>query len=119
VSFHKQKADLACQLQLQIQIQTLQDRYPGYKVYQEVCSGLKYTHKEESQARLLVAAQEGVVAEFVVSHQDRLARFGTELCEWIFRKAGVSVVFLDDHVLSQEQEIVEDLLAIVHVFSCR
>ena len=111
VSSSKQKDDLARQ------IQALQTRYPDYKVYQDVCSGLKYTRR--GLERLLVAAQEGLVTEVVVSHKDRLARFGTELYEWIFRRAGVNVVVLDDHVLSHEQEVPQDLLAVVHVFSRR
>ena len=111
VSSHKQKDDL------QRQIQSLQEIYPKHKVFKDICSGLNY--KRSGLSRLLVDVQEGTIKEVVVAHKDRLARFGTELIEWILMRAGATLIIQDHKTLSPDQELTEDLLAIVHVFSCR
>jgi hypothetical protein len=59
------------------------------------------------------------MVEVVVAHKDRLARFGTELIEWILKQAGATLVVLDKATLSPTEEVTQDLMAIVHVFSCR
>ena len=61
----------------------------------------------------------GDVEEIVVSHKDRLCRFAFELLEWICRKHNTALVVKDQEIRSAEQELSEDLMAIVHVFSCR
>ena len=55
-------------------------------------------------------------------HPDRLARFGRELIEWIISRAGARLIFQDqivDRPRGSEAELAADLLAVVHVFSCR
>ncbi len=68
---------------------------------------------------LLESVQDGNIQEIVVAHKDRLARFGTALFEWIATRADACIIYEDNHCLSSEQELAADLLAIVHVFSCR
>jgi len=111
VSSWKQKEDL------QRQIDTLQDQFPNHTVFHDICSGLKY--KRHGLTRLLEQVQGGLVNEVVVAHKDRLARFGTELIEWILKRAGARLVVLDQATLSPAEEVTQDLMAIVHVFSCR
>ncbi len=55
----------------------------------------------------------------VVAHRDRLARFGFELMGWLATKHGCEIVVANQESLSPQRELVEDLLAIVRVFSCR
>ena len=57
--------------------------------------------------------------EVVVAHRDRLARFGFELIEWLVEQNGGNVVVLDQPDRSPESELTEDLLAVLHTFSCR
>jgi predicted site-specific integrase-resolvase len=54
----------------------------------------------------------------VVTYKDRLCRFGVELVEWIFRKAGTKLLVLSKDTGEQElsKELAEDLLAITTVF---
>jgi excisionase family DNA binding protein len=111
VSSWKQKEDL------QRQIGTLQNQFPDHTVFSDICSGLKY--KRPGLTRLLEHVQGGLVNEVVVAHKDRLARFGTELIEWILKRAGARLVVLDQATLSPTEEVTQDLMAIVHVFSCR
>jgi putative resolvase len=111
VSSRKQTDDL------QRQVETLQEKYPEYAVFKDVCSGLNY--KRPGLQRLLGQVQGGVITEVVVAHKDRLARFGVDLIKWFLNQAGASLVIEHDEHLSSEQELSEDLMAIVHVFSCR
>ena len=63
---------------------------------------------------------QGIIGEVVVAYKDRLARFGFELIEQIIQKGGGKVVILNNNIYkSSEQELAEDLLAIIHVFNCK
>ena len=55
----------------------------------------------------------------MVAHRDRLARFGFELIEWLVQQNGGAVVVLSQSDASPESELTEDLLTILHTFSCR
>jgi predicted site-specific integrase-resolvase len=62
----------------------------------------------------------GDVEEVVVSYTDRLARFGYQLIERILTYHHTKLVVENSkEYASDEQELAEDLLSIVHVFSCR
>jgi putative resolvase len=54
-----------------------------------------------------------------VAHKDRLARFGFDLLDYLAGDSGCEIVVVNQESLSPEQEMVEDLLSIVHTFSCR
>ena len=63
---------------------------------------------------------QGSIGEVVVAHRDRLSRFGFELIESIVSKGGGKITVLDnDSGKSKDEELAEDLLAIIHVFNCR
>ena len=62
---------------------------------------------------------DGRVATLVIAHKDRLARFGFDYLEHVAARAGCEIVVANQQSLSPERELVEDLLAIVHTFSCR
>ncbi|MDY7014669.1 MAG: hypothetical protein SVX43_13915 [Cyanobacteriota bacterium] len=57
----------------------------------------------------------GNVREVVVCHKDRLVRFGLDLIEWSGEQKDCFLVVLGASDLSNEREMVEDILAIVHV----
>jgi predicted site-specific integrase-resolvase len=61
----------------------------------------------------------GDIGVLVVAHKDRLARFGFEYLEHVAARNGCQLIVADQESLSPRQELVEDLLAIVHTFSCR
>jgi putative resolvase len=68
---------------------------------------------------LMDAIDRGEVAVLVVAHKDRLARFGFEFLEHVAARNGCEIVVADQEPLSPQQELVEDLLAVVYTFSCR
>ncbi len=92
-------------------------KYPKAEIVKDIGSGLNY--KRKGLKSLLGRAMRGDQLEVVVAHRDRLARFGFELIEWIIQQNGGRVVVLKQTNLSPEQELTNDLLSILHVFSCR
>src|SRR4030095_16948343 len=65
------------------------------------------------------AIENGDIGVLVVAHKDRLARFGFDYIEDVATRKGCQLIGADQACLSPQQELVEDLLAIVHTFSCR
>jgi len=114
VSSAAQRADLERQLA------ELRAAYPDHRVYQDVASGLNF-HRSGFQS-LLDDIHQGAVGEVVVMHRDRLCRFAYELVEWICQKAGTRIVVHTSRApatASAQQELAEDLLAVVNVFVAR
>jgi predicted site-specific integrase-resolvase len=113
VSSQHQKDDL------ERQVKFMQDRYPEYEIIKDVGSGINF--KRSGFLKLISGTIEGNVSEVVVAYKDRLCRFGIEILEFIFAKNNVKFVVLNDKDTTKtaEQELAEDLLSIVHIFSCR
>ena len=59
------------------------------------------------------------VEKIVVLYKDRLLRFGFEIIENLCNKYGTVIEIIDNTEKTEEQELVEDLIQIVTVFSCR
>ena len=69
--------------------------------------------------QLLADVDSGEVNRIVVAHKDRLCRFGFELVEEICRRKDCELLVLNQERLSPEEEMVQDLMAIIHCFSSR
>ena len=111
VSSHAQKPDL------ERQVESMRERFPEAEIIQDVGSALNY--KRKGLKALLGRVLRGEKLTVVVAHKDRLVRFGFELIDWIVRDCGSELVVLSGDQREPERELAEDLLAIVHVFSCR
>jgi putative resolvase len=111
VSSRGQKADL------DRQISVLKSLYPDSELITDIASGLNF--KRTGLRTLLGRVRQGDVGLVVVAHKDRLARFGFDLIKWLCELDGAELLVLNQDNLSPEREMVEDILAIVHVFSCR
>jgi predicted site-specific integrase-resolvase len=83
----------------------------------EVGGGMNF--KRRQFLLLVIEALEGKVSTIVVAHKDRLCRFAFDLIETLVSRAGTKIIVANQPNLSPHQELVEDLLAIVHCFSCR
>lgn len=59
------------------------------------------------------------IERIVILYKDRLLRFGFELIENLCEKYGVEIEIIDTTEKTEEQELVEDMIQIVTVFSCR
>lgn len=99
------------------QVECMQEQFPNFKIIKDFGSGLNF--KRKGLCELLRGAIERDFSTIVVSHRDRLTRFGFELFEWLFEYYGIKLVVLDPSVGSKESELCKDLLSVIHVFSCR
>ena len=83
----------------------------------DVASGLN--EKRRGLQQLLDLAQEHQASLVVVEHRDRLARFGLGYLETFLHAFGVRVVVMEHTVKDDQQELVEDLIAITTSLSAR
>lgn len=116
VSSQAQKPDL------DNQVRVLEDfcAANGWAVDQwvkEVGVGLNF--KRPKFLKLIDLVTLGRAGRVVVAHKDRLARFGYDLLEHLCKVNGCDLVVMNQESLSPEQEMVQDMLAIVHCFSAR
>jgi predicted site-specific integrase-resolvase len=113
VSSSKQRKDLDNQIASMVSL------YPQAEVIKDVGSGLNY--KRKGLKAILERASSGDKFTLVVAHKDRLARFGSELIEHMLTINGCKLLVLNDDVRKSDpqRELTEDLLAIIHIFSCR
>ena len=111
VSSAKQRGDL------NRQVAQMRDLYPDAEVITDVAGGLNWQRR--GLRSILERLHRGDKLTLVVAHRDRLARFGFELIEWLVQQNGGNVVVLNQPDGSPEAELTENLLAILHTFSCR
>lgn len=83
----------------------------------EVGGGMNF--KRRRFLDLLDRIQRGEIERLLIAHKDRLVRFGFDLLVHLAAEQGCRIEAVNHESLSPEQEMVEDLLAIVHTFSCR
>lgn len=115
VSSKKQSDDLARQVEF---LKSAKPEYADFRVVEDIASGINF--KRKGLLEILERCLQGVIGEVVVAHRDRMSRFGFELIKTIIEKAGGSVTVINDEKqTSSEQELAEDLLSIVHIYSCR
>lgn len=87
------------------------------EVIEEVGSGLNYNRKKWN--RLLERTQKREISKILISHKDRFIRFGYDWFERFLKSNGVEIIVVNNEKLSPQQEMVQDLISIIHVFSCR
>jgi predicted site-specific integrase-resolvase len=84
---------------------------------EEVGGGLNF--KRKRFLALMTAIGQREVKTLVLAHRDRLTRFGFEWFEHYAKANGCELLVLNQERLSPEQEMVQDLMTIVHDFSSR
>jgi predicted site-specific integrase-resolvase len=89
-----------------------------FEVVSDLGSGMNY-HKKGLK-RLLNDIIGGRIGRLVITHRDRLLRFGAELVFAICEAKGVEVVILNQGEDSTfEEDLAKDVLEIITVFSAR
>lgn len=117
VSSSDQKADLERQIQYLTQY-CLAKGYRVVDVLNDVASGLRADRK--GLLKLFDYVVNRQVDVVVVTHRDRLTRFGFEYLDYFFRQFGVRVETIYGEVpVDERQELVEDLIAVVIDFANR
>jgi putative resolvase len=115
VSSNKQKDDLERQAE-NVRMYMIAKGY-SFEVITDIGSGINYNKKGLNSLIERMARQE--VSKVVVLYKDRLLRFGFELVENFAAIFGCEIEIIDNTEKTEEQELVEDLIQIVTVFSCR
>jgi putative resolvase len=111
VSSRSQKSDLHAQINF------LQSHYPNCEVISDIGSGLN--DRRKGFLSLLERVLSNDVRLVVIAHKDWLMRFGFDLVAWLCTRQNCEILVLNQTNLSPEREMVEDILAVIHVFSCR
>lgn len=111
VSSYSQKANLNTQREL------LLSQFPNAEIVSEVASGLNFKRKKLWD--IVESSIRGDVSTVVVTHKDRLARFGFDFIQRVLERFNCKLVVLHYSSTSPEQELVQDILSILHVFSSR
>ncbi len=116
VSSHDQKADLERQKQV-LELYCARQGWT-FEVIADLGSGMNY-HKKGLK-RLLDEVIEGRIGRLVITHKDRLLRFGAELVFAICEAKQVEVVILNQgEDTTFEEDLANDVLEIITVFSAR
>ena len=84
---------------------------------EEYGSGLNYNRKKWNQ--LLDEVMEQKIKTIIVTHKDRFIRFGYDWFEKFCMKFNTTIVIVNNEELSPKEELVQDIVSILHVFSCR
>lgn len=115
VSSHKQKDDLQRQVE-NMKIYLMAQGKP-FEIIQDIGSGINY--KKKGLKELIKLITQNKVEKVVVLYKDRLLRFGFELIEYVASLYNCDIEIVDNTVKSEQQELVEDLVQIITVFSCK
>lgn len=117
VSSHDQKDDLIRQVQV-LELYCAKAGF-NYEVIQDLGSGMNYYKK--GLTKLLNLILEGQVKRLILTHKDRLLRFGAELIFAICEAKEVEVIIINkgDENIKFEEELAKDVLEIITVFSAR
>ena len=117
VSSHDQKEDLTRQVQV-LELYCSKHGYK-YEVIQDLGSGMNYYKK--GLTKLIDLILDNQVQRLVLTHKDRLLRFGAELIFSICEAKNVEVIIINqgDEAPSFEEELAKDVLEIITVFSAK
>ena len=80
-------------------------------------SGLNYNRKKWN--RLLDEVMANKIKTIVISNKDRFIRFGYDWFEKFCEKFNTKIIIVNNETLSPNEELVQDIISILHVFSCR
>ena len=80
-------------------------------------SGLNYNRKKWN--KLLEEVMEQKIKTIIVTHKDRFIRFGFDWFEKLCLKYDTQILIVKNEKLSPQEELVQDIVSILHVFSCR
>lgn len=114
VSTKKQKDDLQRQIDM-VRMYMVAKGYT-FEIITDIGSGIYY--EKEGLQSLLDRIVSGQVERIVVMYKDRLVRLGFELIEQICKYCNTKIEIIDQTSKTEEQELVEDLIQILTIFSC-
>jgi Predicted site-specific integrase-resolvase len=116
VSSKKQEDDLKRQIELLELFLAKQGK--SFKIISDIGSGIDYSKSGLKELLKLISTNQ--VDTIYVLYKDRLVRFGFELIEEFAKLHNTKIEVINQtEDKTDEEELVEDILNIIHVFSCR
>jgi len=116
VSSHDQKDDLGRQKQM-LEMYCSSQGW-SFEIISDLGSGMNY--RKRGLKKLIDGIINGSVGRLVLTHKDRLLRFGAELIFSICEERDVEIVLINQgDEPSFEEELAQDVLEIITVFSAR
>lgn len=116
VSSASQRDDLERQLQL-IKDYANKKGYGDIQILADIGSGLNENRK--NFLKLLEMVSEKKVSKVIITYEDRLTRFGFKTLSRLFSSFGSDIEVVNHKERTPQQELVEDLIAIVSRFVVR
>ena len=109
VSSHSQKSELENQKKILKQI------YPDYEILYDIGSGINF--KRKNFLKIINYGITDELDELVITYKDRLCRIGFDLIKTLLKNTKIRIIY--DCNKSPEEEVVNDLIEIITVFSSR
>ena len=118
VSNNSQKDDLKNQIKY-IEKYIEKNELSINKIYQDIGSGLNF--KRKNWNKIIKKCINGKISFIVISYEDRFIRFGFDwFKDFLKEYYDVDIIVIKkNEKASPEEELVKDLISIIHVFSCR
>lgn len=119
VSTSGQKKDLNNQIEV-IKNYMLNNGIKPDNIYSDIASGMNENRKQFNNLLEQIFKRE--INTVYITFKDRLSRFGFNYFKQIFNYFGTNIVILDEYEETNktyQQELMEDLLAIIHTYSMK
>ena len=87
-------------------------------VIQDIGSGLNYNRKHWNDL-LFNQISKGEIGKIYITYKDRFVRFGFDWFERYCNHHDCEIVIINNPDTSPQQELIDDLISIIHVFSHR
>ena len=105
-------------IELENQIKYMKKKYPDYELLYDIGSGINFNRTNFN--KILDYGINNQLESLAISYKDRLCRISYELIENILKKySNCTIIIENDEEKSLEEELIEDMLQIVTVFSSR
>ena len=116
VSTNGQKDDLKNQVEFLLNF-TYSKGIIVNEIIKDIGSGLNYNRKKWN--KLINECMENKIDTIIITHKDRFICFGYNWFERFLWKFNVKIIVVNNELLSPQEELVQDIISILHVFSCR
>ena len=113
VSNQNQKDDLKNQVEF-LKTYANAKGYIVSNIITDIGSGLDYNRKGFNSILYSEKKQ-----KILISYKDRFVRFGYSWFDNFLKSKGSEIIVVNNQTLSPQQELVEDLISIIQIFSCR
>lgn len=87
------------------------------EIITDIASGMNF--KRKNWNKLLKDVMNRKIEKIIIAHKDRFVRFGFDWFDEMCKSFGCEIEVVNNEKLSPQEEMVQDLISIIHIFSCR